>query len=132
MHGYGSLSLFSIVWFFVWVLWIFLIVRIVGDVFRSPDLSGTGRAGWTLALVVFPFVGALLYLVFRGSDMHLRENQQLSARQNVIRHYIEHAAAPTSSADEITKLAALRGQGLLTDSEFADEKARVLSLASVG
>jgi hypothetical protein len=132
MHGYGSLSLFSIVWFFVWVLWIFLLIRIIGDVFRSPDLSGAGRAGWTLALVVFPFAGALLYLIFRGSDMHLRENRQLLAGQSVVRHYIEQSAAASSSADEITKLAALREQGLLTDSEFAGEKARVLSLASMG
>ena len=132
MHGYGSLSLFSIVWFFVWVLWMFLLFRIVGDVFRSPDLTGPGRAGWTLLLVVFPFVGVLLYLVVRGSDMHIRERQHQAANANVVRHYIEQSVAPTgtSSADEITKLATLRDKGLITDVEFSGEKARLLSLSA--
>ncbi len=130
MHGYGSLSLFSIVWFFVWILWIFLLIRIIGDVFRSPDLTGPGRAGWTLALVVFPFAGALLYLVIRGSEMHLREGRQQAVGDSVVRHLFEQSAAQRSSADEITKLGALRAQGLLTDREFDSEKARVLSFAS--
>jgi hypothetical protein len=131
LHGYGSLSLFSIVWFFVWVLWIFLLIRIIGDVFRSPDLSGAGRAGWTLLLVAFPFAGALLYLIFRGSNMHTRENRHAVASEYPVHRHFEQSAAVFSSADEITKLAALRQQGLLSETEFAGEKARVLSSASV-
>jgi hypothetical protein len=132
MHGYGSLSLFSIVWVFVWILWIFLLIRIINDVLRSADLTGNAKAGWTLALIVFPFAGALVYLISRGSDMHTRESQHLEANKNVVRHYIEQATSGsgTSSADEIAKLSGLRERGILTDIEFTDAKARVLDLQS--
>jgi hypothetical protein len=129
MHGYGSLSFFSIIWFLLWVLWIFLIIRILGDVFRSPDLSGGAKAGWTLLLVIVPFAGVLLYLVFRGSDMHTRENHQADAAQAAFHRYIQRAGGSTSVADEIAKLGSLRDRGLLTEVEFAEEKSRVLSLA---
>jgi hypothetical protein len=133
MHGYGTLSFFSILWFFLWILWIFLLIRIIGDVFRSSDLSGAGKAGWTLLLVIFPFAGVLLYLILRGSDMHLRENQHALASQAVLRHYLQQNATwSSSSADEIAKLASLRDQGLLTDEEFSAEKARILSSSSHG
>jgi hypothetical protein len=128
MHGYGSLSFFSILWFFLWVLWIFLLVRILSDVFRSPDLSGAAKAGWTLLLVIFPFAGVLLYLIFRGSDMHTRETNHAIASQAAFRTYIQHAAGTGSPADEIAKLADLRDRGLLTDDEFSAQKARILAL----
>jgi hypothetical protein len=132
MHGYGSLSFFSIVWFFVWVLWIFLLFRVISDVFRSADLTGSAKALWTLLLVIVPFIGVLLYLVARGSEMHVRENQHAVASQTMFRHYIEHAASPTaSSADELTKLASLRDSGVLTADEFTTAKARVLAQSTM-
>jgi hypothetical protein len=130
MHDYPLLNLFlTFVYFFVWILWIFLIVRIIGDVFRSPDLSGAGKAGWTLLLIVLPFFGALGYLIFRGSDMHLRENRQAIASETALHHYLQQSAPGRhhSTADEITKLAALRDQGLITDAEFAAQKAKLLA-----
>jgi phospholipase D-like protein/putative oligomerization/nucleic acid binding protein len=127
MHGYGSLTFFSILWFFLWVLWIFLLIRVIGDVFRSADLSGAGKAGWTLLLVIFPFAGVLLYLLFRGTDMHVREDQHAVASQAIFRHYLQqNATSASSAADEIAKLASLRDQGLLTEEEYAGEKACLL------
>lgn len=138
MSNYPLLNLFlTMLYFFLWVLWIFLLIRIVSDVFRSSDLSGWGKAGWTLLLIVLPFIGALAYLVARGSQMHLRENRRLAADDDALRQYFgaqsaaagPGAAAPagTSVADELTKLAGLRDQGVLTDEEFTAEKGHLLS-----
>jgi hypothetical protein len=127
MHGYGSLTFFSILWFFVWVLWIFLLVRVLSDVFRSHDLTGAGKAGWTLVLVVVPYVGVLLYLIFRGSEMHVREYRYLEANRSDLRRYLQGSGlAGYSVADEVGRLADLRNQGSITDQEFETEKARIL------
>jgi hypothetical protein len=128
MHGYGSLSFFSILWFFLWIVWIFLLIRIISDVFRSADLSGGAKAGWTLLLLIFPFIGALLYLVFRGSDIHTRDNRHAVVARAALQQSLHATAFPAAStADEIDKLASLRDRGLLTDDEYANEKARLLS-----
>jgi hypothetical protein len=129
MHDYPLLNLFlTLLYFFIWILWIFLLIRIIGDVFRSPDLSGAGKAGWTLLLIVLPFFGALMYLIVRGSDMHTRENRQAMASEDAVRHYLLQSSggAHRSTADEITKLASLRDQGVITEAEFASQKAKLL------
>jgi hypothetical protein len=129
MHDYPLLNLFlTLLYFFIWILWIFLLIRIIGDVFRSPDLTGAGKAGWTLLLIILPFFGALMYLIIRGSDMHTRENRQAIANEDAVRHYLLQSAgsARHSTADEIAKLAALRDQGVITDEEFAAQKAKLL------
>jgi putative oligomerization/nucleic acid binding protein/phospholipase D-like protein len=126
VHGYPLLDLFwTMLYFFIWILWIFLLVRIITDIFRSPDLGGWAKAGWTVLLIVFPFIGALGYLVFRGSDMHTRENRQ-SANEHLLRHYLQTSGSGLSTADELHKLAALRDNGVLTDEEFAAQKAKLL------
>jgi hypothetical protein len=115
-------------YFFLWVLWIFLLIRIISDIFRSSDLSGLAKAAWTLLLIVLPLIGALSYLIVRGTGMHLRENRQLEANEQAVRSYVQEAAGTSSSAaEELNKLAALRDRGVLTDEEFATQKARVLA-----
>lgn len=128
MRGYPLLDLFwTMLYFFIWVLWIFLLVRIITDIFRSADLGGGAKAGWTVLLIVLPFIGSLAYLIFRGSDMHTRENRQVTASEDMLRHYARQAAGPgVSTADELHKLAALRDNGVLTEQEFAALKAKVL------
>lgn len=123
------LNLFlTMLYFFLWVLWIFLLVRIISDVFRSSDLSGWGKAAWTLLLIVLPFIGALSYLIVRGSQMHLRENRRMSDAEEALRqHFVGDAGTGHSFADELTKLAALRDRGVLTDQEFATEKANLMA-----
>jgi hypothetical protein len=130
MHDYPLLNLFlTLLYYFLWVLWIFLLVRIIGDVFRSPDLSGAGKAGWTLLLIIVPFFGALMYLIIRGSDMHTRENRQAVANEDALRHYLLQSTGGGhhGTADEITKLAGLRDQGVITEAEFTTQKAKLLS-----
>ena len=71
MSGYPLLDAFlTIFWLFIWIMWIFLLIRVISDVFRSHDLSGAGKAGWTLVLIFFPLIGVLIYLLVRGDGMH--------------------------------------------------------------
>ena len=71
MSSYPLLNVFlTMMWFFLWVLWIFMVFWVIMDIFRSPDLNGWVKAGWVLLTVLLPFVGVLIYLIARGSMMH--------------------------------------------------------------
>lgn len=118
----------TMLWFFVWILWIFLVVWIFMDIFRSHDLGGWAKAGWSVFVIVLPFLGVFGYLIARGTEAARRNQQQAIAADQAARDYIQAAAGgSTSVADEVSKLAALRDRGLLTDQEFATQKAKLLS-----
>lgn len=121
-------AFFSIMWFFLWVLWIFLVVRILFDIFASQDLGGWGKAGWTLFVVLLPFLGAFCYLIARGGDMHERQYRAAQSRGQEYRSYLaDTAGSDNGSADELGKLADLRDRGVITEEEFQQGKAKVLA-----
>jgi len=126
-----SYPLLNIFWtmfeFFLWVVWIWIFVMIIFDIFRSRDLSGWGKALWVLFVAIIPVIGVLVYLIVRGGSMHDRAQQQAVRQDEAFRSYVQDAAAPTNTADQLTKLAELRSQGVITDDEFAREKAKVLA-----
>ncbi len=128
MSNYPLLNLFlTMLWFFLWILWIFLLIRVLTDVFRSHDLGGWGKAGWTILLILLPFIGVLGYLIFRGDKMASHEVADAKAADEATRAYIQSAAgSSTSTAEELSKLAALRDQGIITEQEFGAQKARIL------
>lgn len=127
--GYPLFGVFwTLLWVFLWVVWIFLLVRIITDVFRSRDLSGWAKAAWTVALILLPLITALIYLVVRGDQMHERDRVQAAQTDRAMRSYIRSAAGnSTSVAEEIGKLADLRDRGELTPDEYAALKARLMS-----
>jgi len=127
--GYPLLNVFwTMLWFFLWILWIFLLVRVIFDVFRSDDLGGWGKAGWTIFLIVLPFLGVFVYLIARGKNMYQRDARDARASDEAMRSYIQSAAGTSAStADELSKLAQLRDSGVLSDSEFAAQKAKLLA-----
>lgn len=127
--GYPLLDVFwTLLWIFLWVMWFFLLIRIITDVFRSRDLSGGAKAAWTIALILFPLIAALVYLIVRGSRMHERDQIQAADRERAMRSYIQSATGTSSSvAEELGKLADLRDRGELTPDEFATLKARLMS-----
>jgi hypothetical protein len=129
VHDYPLLNLFlTFLYFFLWIMWIFLLIRIVLDIFRSHDLSGWGKAGWTLVLIVLPIIGALIYLIARGGAMHEREYRQAEASDEAVRQYIRQVGGPGSGvADELSRLASLRDSGVLTAEEFETQKAKLLA-----
>ena len=108
-------------------MWFFLLFRVLIDVFRSRDLGGWGKAGWVLLVIILPFLGVFIYLIVRGSSMHNRDIEQAKQADEAMRTYVQQTAGSSGTSDEITKLAALRDQGVLTDAEFNAQKAKLLA-----
>jgi hypothetical protein len=114
-------------WFFLWIIWIWLLIRIFADVFRS-EMSGWAKAGWVLFVVVLPFLGVLVYLIAQGGDMAQREMDSAKAVQKAQRDYIREAAGTGGGvAGELEKLASLRDSGVITAEEFDSQKAKLLA-----
>ena len=120
--------LWSMVWFTMFFLWIWLLVVVFGDIFRSHDLSGWGKALWTIFVLVTPYLGVFVYLIARGGKMHEHAVAQAQAQDEAMQQYIRGVAASNGSpADELARLAELRDRGVLSDAEFQDLKARALA-----
>ncbi len=118
--------LWDLVWFFLLVLWLVLLFRVFGDIFRSHDMGGFAKALWVIFVILMPFLGVLVYLIARGSKMAEHAQAAAQAQQAAAQQYIQQAAAPLSSADELKRLAGLRDQGVLSEEEFQTAKAKVL------
>src|ERR1017187_1677111 len=128
-----SYPLFDIFWtlleFFLWVVWIWILIMVFIDIFRSHDLSGWAKALWFLFVLFIPLIGVLVYLIARGGSMHDRAAQQAQRQDEAYRSYIQQSAAsgPASTADQLAKLADLRDRGVISPEEFEREKAKVLA-----
>jgi hypothetical protein len=127
--GYPVLDVFWTMFeIFAFVIWFWLLFMVLMDVFRSSDLSGWGKAGWTIFVLVLPLIGILIYLIVRGRSMHQRAAQQAAKQEEALRSYVREAAGPsTSSADQLAKLADLRQRGVISSDEFEQEKTKVLT-----
>ena len=126
-QDYPLLNLFwTLLIAFCWALWLFLVIRILIDVFRSRDLGGWAKAGWTVFIIVVPLIGMLAYLIARGKGMADRD-AALGLTPEQPSSVANGATSQASVAEEVNKLAALRDKGLLTDQEFAAQKAKVLA-----
>jgi hypothetical protein len=128
--SYPLLSVFwSIFEFFLWVIWIWILIIVFIDIFRSHDLSGWAKALWFLFVLFIPLIGVLVYLIVRGGSMHERAVASARQQDQDFRHYVQDAAAssPASTADQLTKLADLRDRGVISPEEFEREKAKVLA-----
>ena len=119
----------SMLWFFLFFIWIWMLIVVFGDIFRSPDLSGWGKALWTIFVIVLPYLGVFVYLIARGHKMQQHTIETAQAQDAAMRQYVQEVASPSGggAADEIARLAALRDQGVLSDSEFQQAKAKALS-----
>ena len=124
--SYPLLNVFWwMVWFFLFVIWIWLLITVFVDVFRS-HISGWAKAAWTLFIVILPLLGVLVYLIAQGGKMQERQVEHAAAVQKAQNAYIRDVAGNESTADQLTKLAALHDSGKLTDDEFASQKAKLL------
>lgn len=130
MDKYPLLNLFwTMLVFFVWILWLLLLFRIITDIFRSHDLGGWGKTGWLVLVLVLPFLGVFIYLIARGSSMSRRELEQARRQDEVFKEYVRDVAgtgAGGSGADELAKLADLKGRGAITEEEFQKAKVKIL------
>jgi Short C-terminal domain len=128
--SYPLLNLFwTMLEFFLWVAWIWILIMVFIDIFRSHDLSGWAKALWLIFVLVIPLIGVLVYLIARGGEMQDRAVRQAQQQDADARRYIQQAAAdsPASSADQLARLADLRDRGVITAEEFDREKAKVLA-----
>ena len=126
--SYPLLNVFwSIFIFFLWVLWIWLLVWIFIDIFRSRDLSGWAKALWFLFVLFIPLIGVLAYVIARGDKMQERTAREARQQDQEWRAYTRESAGSQSSADQLAKLADLRDRGVISAEEFEREKAKILA-----
>jgi type VI protein secretion system component VasK len=129
----SSYPLLNVFWsmfvFFLWIIWIWILIWIFIDIFRSHDLSGWAKALWVLFVLFIPLIGVLVYLIARGGKMHEHAAQDARQQDQEFRQYVQQAAAssPASTADQLAKLADLRDRGVISAEEFEREKAKVLA-----
>jgi len=125
-YTYPLLDFFwTILWIVGFILFIWLFVIVVMDVFRSHDMGGWAKAGWIILLLVLPLIGILIYLIARGGKM--AEHRMADARQQeqAFNAYVKEVAGG-GTADELSKLAGLRDRGVITEAEFQAQKAKLL------
>jgi len=124
---YPLLSLFwTMLWFFLFVVWIFAVFSVLVDIFRSHDLSGWAKALWVLLVIILPLLGVLIYLIARGDKMTQHAVRDAQKQDEDMRSYIKDAAGTTSPANEVAQLAKLRDQGVITDEQFEQGKSKIL------
>jgi hypothetical protein len=119
----------SLLWtmleFFLFVIWIWILIAIFGDIFRSDDMGGWAKALWVIFVIVLPFLGILVYLIARGGKMQERAIKDATQQKQAFDAQVREAAG-SSTADDLAKLADLKDKGVLTDAEFQAQKAKLL------
>lgn len=115
----------SLVWFAFFFIWVWLLVVVFADIVRSQDLSGWGKAFWTILLIVMPYLGAFVYVIARGSGMSERKMHEERAREEMRRRYMREAAKQPTDVDQLAKLATLRAEGVIDAEEYARMKSKV-------
>ena len=119
--------LWSMIIFFVWVAWIWMMILILSDIFRRRDLSGWGKAGWTFFLIILPFLGALIYLIAQGDGMAERRAQDVQGQRAQMDDYVRSVAGSGGAAAEIDKAKQLLDSGAIDQAEFDALKAKALA-----
>ncbi|WP_435644237.1 SHOCT domain-containing protein [Streptomyces sp. H49] len=128
-YDYPALSVFwSMLVFFLWIMWFVLLFRVVMDIFRDDALGGGGKAAWLLCVVLLPFLGVFVYLIARGKGMGRREVEQARAQQRAFDEYVRQTARGGGSrADELARLSEMKARGDITEDEFRRAKEMVLA-----
>jgi hypothetical protein len=129
LADFGTGQVFwSMLYFFLFFIWIWLLIVVFSDIFRSPDLSGWGKALWTIFVIVVPYLGVFVYLIARGHKMQEHAVAQAQRQDAAMRQYVQSVATPgTGAADEIARLADLHDKGVISDAEFEQAKAKALA-----
>jgi Phospholipase_D-nuclease N-terminal len=113
--------------FFAWVIWFYLLITVFGDLFRRHDLSGWAKAGWIIFVIVLPYLGVLVYLIAEHEGMAERNAKQLQQSQAQIDDYVRSVAAKSDPADQIAKGKQLLDQGAISQAEYDALKQKALA-----
>ena len=119
--------LLSVLWIVMLVVWIMILWRVFGDIFRSDDLGGGAKAAWCIFVIFLPFLGIFVYLIARGNEMGKRDLETAAAQEKEFRAYVQQTAGSGGTASELERLAALKDSGVLTQQEFDQQKAKLLA-----
>jgi hypothetical protein len=117
--------LWSMLVFFVFVIWIWIAITVLVDVFRRQDIGGWGKAAWTVFIIVLPYLGVLVYLIAQHEGMRERSAKHAQAQHQAFDQYVREAAG--GSAAEIAKAKELLDAGTISQAEFDAIKAKALS-----
>lgn len=135
MDDYPLLNLFlTMLYLFLWVMWFFLLFKVVTDLFRDHSLNGWAKAGWLVLVILLPYLGVLIYLIVRGRSMHERDAQLAKDSEAAFRQYVREAAGSSGGGSggnnhvsDLAKLAELKDKGALDDDEYERAKAKLLA-----
>ena len=116
-----------LIWTFVFVMYLMILFHIIGDLFRDKELSGWWKALWVIALIIFPFLTALIYLIARGRGMAERQAGEMQRAQRETDSYIQQVAGRGNPAEQIATAKNLLDQGTITPTEFDQLKAAALA-----
>jgi len=119
----------TMLYFFLFIIWIWLLITVFIDIFRSHDMGGGAKALWCIFVIILPFLGVFVYLIARGGKMQERAAAQAAEQQKAFDQYVRQAAGTSGSdaASQLSKLADLKSQGVLSDAEFEAQKAKILA-----
>ena len=110
---------------FLLFIWIWLLISVFADIFRSHDLGGGAKALWVIFVIILPFLGVFVYLIARGGSMHERSAKQADQQRAAFDDYVRQTAG-TTPADQLAQLAELKDKGSITEDEFQAGKAKIL------
>jgi putative oligomerization/nucleic acid binding protein/phospholipase D-like protein len=129
-YQYPILDFFlTMLYFFLFVIWIWILITVFIDIFRSQDLNGWVKALWVIFVIVLPFLGVFIYLIARGGKMQERKMQEVAQQKSAFDQYVKETAGSSGGdvASQLSQLADLKSQGVLTDAEFEAQKSKILS-----
>jgi hypothetical protein len=123
-NEFGTGQVFwSMLWFFLFFIWIWLLITVFSDIFRSHDMGGGAKFLWVIFVIFLPYLGVFVYLIARGHKMSEHAMEAAQAQQDYIRQVAGTSASP---ADELARLADLKAQGVIDDAEFQRLKAKAI------
>ena len=131
-YQYPILDFFlTMLYFFLFIIWIWLLITVFVDIFRSHDMGGGAKALWCIFVIILPFLGVFVYLIARGGKMHERAAAEAAQQQKAFDAYVKQTAGASASGegavDQLSKLADLKAKGVITDAEFEAQKSKVLA-----
>ena len=120
-------SFWTLIMFFLWILWFWLLFTVFADIFRRHDLSGWGKTGWLVFTIVLPFLGVFVYLITQNDGMTQRNVERAQAQRAQFDTYVRDAAGSGGAASEIDKAKHLLDSGAITQAEFDSIKQKALA-----
>jgi predicted PurR-regulated permease PerM len=128
-YDYPLLGAFwTVMWIFLWALWLVMLFRVVTDIFRDHELSGAAKSGWLLFVIVLPFLGVFVYLIARGSGMERRDRRKAERRGEELDSHLQGFGREEArrSVDELTAISEMKARGELSQEEFERAKEKIL------